>query len=212
MFHYNSSGTIDQIYILKIDGSFNGNIPWSNVTDKPSTYTPSSHSHNYLPLSGGTLSGHLIMSASATETTDIQFSRPTNYNYDCHLDVNGNVFRIYRYDKSNNYKQVFAINLETGVMTPATALSLSNGGTGATTAATARANLGLGSAATRNVTTDRVYANDENLTTSGAVYETLFNRISERIQLLNPAYDSTTGKHTIDLYIDETYCGKLQTI
>ena len=29
---------------------------WTEVTDKPSTFTPSSHTHSYLPLSGGTLS------------------------------------------------------------------------------------------------------------------------------------------------------------
>lgn len=36
-----------------------GSVAWANVTDKPSTYTPSSHTHNYLPLSGGTLTGQL---------------------------------------------------------------------------------------------------------------------------------------------------------
>ena len=31
-------------------------VAWDNVTGKPSTYTPASHTHSYLPLSGGTLS------------------------------------------------------------------------------------------------------------------------------------------------------------
>ena len=30
---------------------------WSEITGKPSTFTPASHSHDYLPLSGGTLTG-----------------------------------------------------------------------------------------------------------------------------------------------------------
>lgn len=34
-------------------------IPWGNVTGKPSTFPPSSHTHSYLPLSGGTLTGGL---------------------------------------------------------------------------------------------------------------------------------------------------------
>ena len=34
-------------------------IAWSNVTGKPSTFTPSSHTHSYLPLSGGTLTGSI---------------------------------------------------------------------------------------------------------------------------------------------------------
>lgn len=30
---------------------------WGEITGKPSTFTPSSHTHNYLPLSGGTMTG-----------------------------------------------------------------------------------------------------------------------------------------------------------
>ena len=32
---------------------------WGEITGKPSTFTPSSHTHNYLPLSGGTMSGDI---------------------------------------------------------------------------------------------------------------------------------------------------------
>ena len=34
-----------------------GSVSWNNVSDKPSAFTPSSHTHNYLPLSGGTVTG-----------------------------------------------------------------------------------------------------------------------------------------------------------
>ena len=34
-----------------------GSVAWGNVSGKPSTYAPSSHTHSYLPLSGGTLTG-----------------------------------------------------------------------------------------------------------------------------------------------------------
>ena len=37
---------------------------WSEVTDKPSTFTPSNHTHDYLPLSGGTMTGDIIMGTS----------------------------------------------------------------------------------------------------------------------------------------------------
>ena len=46
--------------------SFVGNLtgtasaaPWSGITGKPTSYPPSSHTHSYLPLSGGTMSGAL---------------------------------------------------------------------------------------------------------------------------------------------------------
>lgn len=32
---------------------------WDNISNKPSTFTPSSHTHSYLPLSGGTITGSL---------------------------------------------------------------------------------------------------------------------------------------------------------
>ena len=36
---------------------------WGEVSGKPSTFTPSTHTHSYLPLSGGTLSGDLSITA-----------------------------------------------------------------------------------------------------------------------------------------------------
>ncbi len=38
---------------------------WGEVTGKPSTFPPSSHTHSYLPLSGGTLTGNLYTTSSA---------------------------------------------------------------------------------------------------------------------------------------------------
>jgi len=37
---------------------------WASITGKPSTFTPSSHTHSYLPLSGGDISGGLTISGS----------------------------------------------------------------------------------------------------------------------------------------------------
>ena len=41
-------------------------VPWGNVTGKPSTFPPSSHTHSYLPLSGGTLTGGLTPQGGMT--------------------------------------------------------------------------------------------------------------------------------------------------
>jgi hypothetical protein len=38
-------------------GGVVSSIAWGNVTGKPSTFPPSSHTHSYLPLSGGTTTG-----------------------------------------------------------------------------------------------------------------------------------------------------------
>ena len=38
-------------------------IAWGSVTEKPSTFPPASHSHSYLPLSGGNLSGDISFAA-----------------------------------------------------------------------------------------------------------------------------------------------------
>ena len=36
-----------------------GSVAWGNISDKPSSYPPASHTHAYLPLSGGTMTGAL---------------------------------------------------------------------------------------------------------------------------------------------------------
>lgn len=36
-----------------------GSVAWGNVSGKPSSYPPSSHSHAYLPLGGGTMTGQI---------------------------------------------------------------------------------------------------------------------------------------------------------
>ena len=45
---------------VNISGSANS-VAWSGVTGKPSTFPPSSHSHSYVPLSGGTMTGTLSL-------------------------------------------------------------------------------------------------------------------------------------------------------
>lgn len=56
-------------------------LTWDNVTSKPTTFPPSTHSHSYLPLTGGSLSGSLTVNgcsftslASHTHSAVIQTS------------------------------------------------------------------------------------------------------------------------------------------
>lgn len=42
-------------------GSANS-VAWGNVSGKPSTFPPSSHTHSYLPLSGGNMTGQILTS------------------------------------------------------------------------------------------------------------------------------------------------------
>lgn len=44
---------------------------WANITDKPSTFTPSSHTHPYLPTSGGTISGALTVTGQILSNADV---------------------------------------------------------------------------------------------------------------------------------------------
>lgn len=46
-----------------------GSVAWGNITGKPSTYTPSSHTHSYLPLTGGSISGNVSFSAATSGTS-----------------------------------------------------------------------------------------------------------------------------------------------
>ena len=50
-----------------------GSVAWNNVSGKPSTFTPSSHTHDYLPLSGGTMSGNISFSNSGTGFRGINY-------------------------------------------------------------------------------------------------------------------------------------------
>lgn len=66
-FYTNCQDGIDKSVHTTIDntGLFSGTaanakaVPWSGVTGKPTSYPPSSHTHAYLSLSGGTMTGAL---------------------------------------------------------------------------------------------------------------------------------------------------------
>ena len=78
--NYDQIGASDckfwKIYATTFYGNLSGNadtattasaVAWANITGKPSTFAPSSHTHDYLPTSGGTVSGGLWVAGSSGE-------------------------------------------------------------------------------------------------------------------------------------------------
>lgn len=69
-FYTNCQDGIDKSVHTTIDntGLFSGTaanakaVPWTGISGKPSAYPPADHSHAYLPLSGGTMSGTAMIS------------------------------------------------------------------------------------------------------------------------------------------------------
>lgn len=64
--------------------SFSGSLAWSNLTGVPSSFTPSTHTHSYLSLSGGTLSGSITLPGSVVLAKDasynaLRISNPSGY-------------------------------------------------------------------------------------------------------------------------------------
>ena len=56
------------------------------------------------------------LNATASETSDIIFSRPTDYEYEAHMDLIRNSLRIYTYNRSGTYEQPFTITLDDGIV------------------------------------------------------------------------------------------------
>lgn len=50
---------------INVSGSA-GSVAWGNVTGKPSSFTPAYHTHPYLPLSGGKMTGNITYDAKGT--------------------------------------------------------------------------------------------------------------------------------------------------
>ena len=65
---------------------------WSEITNKPSTFTPASHTHEYLPLSGGTLTDELVID-TGNEAKGIYFVNPSDKSKGTRVSyVNGSPF------------------------------------------------------------------------------------------------------------------------
>lgn len=61
-----------------------GAVAWNNVSGKPSTFPPDSHSHDYLSIYGGTVSGNLTVTGSFTWGSDIRYK---NVIKDVHISL-----------------------------------------------------------------------------------------------------------------------------
>ena len=92
--------------------SLQGNLTWDEITGKPSTFTPSSHTHDdryyteseinsklagYLPISGGTLTGNLNLKPASGEGGEIHLDASTANRTEngIILDQQGGNFRIF---------------------------------------------------------------------------------------------------------------------
>lgn len=51
-----------------------GSVAWGNISGKPNSYPPSSHSHAYLPLGGGTMTGNITFSDIGNTNTSNKIS------------------------------------------------------------------------------------------------------------------------------------------
>jgi hypothetical protein len=55
-----------------------GSVAWGNVSGKPTSFPPDSHTHSYLPLSGGTVSGNINFQTIASWPTATGETYPIN--------------------------------------------------------------------------------------------------------------------------------------
>ena len=113
-------------------------VPWSGITGKPSTFAPSSHTHDYLSISGGTMSGSPVIkfpaSAGSIATSDpmaITYGRISCYGTLCinaNTDNNGTEYVILTAGKglSSSTSDGLAIGTSTLTWQGATVLTSSN--------------------------------------------------------------------------------------
>ena len=84
--NYSANNNSTTQWMITKDGYFNGScasansVAWGNVSGKPSTFAPSSHTHSYLPLSGGSVTGAIsITTNGVTNSFYSQNSSFTHY-------------------------------------------------------------------------------------------------------------------------------------
>jgi hypothetical protein len=108
-------------YKIAYTGDIPSTISWSNVTGKPSSYTPASHSHDYLPLSGGTLTGLLYINTNgnnayigSANSSWFHFQNGANISFYFSNSVysNGNFYLYSDRSKKKNIKDIPVSSLE----------------------------------------------------------------------------------------------------
>ena len=64
-------------------------VSWNNISEKPSTYTPSSHTHPYLPTAGGNMTGNIGYAGSKATYSMIRFINNTVDTYGNGISIGG---------------------------------------------------------------------------------------------------------------------------
>jgi hypothetical protein len=89
--NYSAGNNSTVQYMIDKNGYFSGtcsyassagsanSVAWGNVTGKPSTFNPSSHTHSYLPLSGGSMTGAISITTSGV--TNSFYSQNSSYTH-----------------------------------------------------------------------------------------------------------------------------------
>ena len=71
-----------------------------------------------LPARGGVISDNIHLAANASETADVIFDRPGDYEYEAHMDAIRNSLRVYTYNRAGQYNQPFTIDFSAdGIVT-----------------------------------------------------------------------------------------------
>ena len=104
--HLGNDGT----YTISADGSlYSGTaanakaVPWTGISGKPSTYPPADHSHAYLPLSGGTMTGSIFIS----DTNSIYQNQRSTSNYTAAINWRTNSKGWYYDDNGTSKKYAY---------------------------------------------------------------------------------------------------------
>ncbi|SCG87899.1 Uncharacterised protein [uncultured Clostridium sp.] len=100
---------------------------WSEIGSKPSTFTPSSHTHNYLPLSGGTVTGDLRVNSKIT-TSSIELYDAKPY-IDFHFDGNNGDYTSRIIENASGILNINGATFTNGGSIWCTSFSTDGGGT-----------------------------------------------------------------------------------
>lgn len=97
-------------YSISSDGSlYSGTaanakaVPWTGISGKPSVYPPADHSHAYLPLSGGTMTGSIFIS----DTNSIYQNQRSTSNYTVAINWRTNSKGWYYDDNGTSKKYAY---------------------------------------------------------------------------------------------------------
>ena len=145
----------------------------AEIDTKLAGKSDTSHTHSYLPLSGGTLTGNLNMSDG--KYVIITPSDTTNLKKAAMIIRSNERLSFYQYPQNNSYSEIYQLPaVDTSItshkyyfiLTSRDPVTVAQGGTGATTAANALSNLGAASSSHNH---DSTYVKKAGDTMTGAL-------------------------------------------